>query len=162
MKMLLQRLPSTSKSTTGKLTIDGLAECYTLEDVCRPAGVKVAGKTAIPAGTYQVIIDMSTRFKVLMPLLIGVPGFAGIRIHAGNTDADTDGCILVGKTPATDAVYQSRDAYKALFAKIQAGLKVGKVWITIEGPAGMCAPVAVKTVAPVAVKKPAAPPAARA
>lgn len=116
-------------STVGELFIDGKFECYTLEDPVRdlskPNG-KVPGQTAIPAGTYAVLINMSNRFKKLMPLLLDVPLFEGIRIHSGNTAADTEGCILVGTTkigradrPA-DFVGNSRAAFTALFAKMQA------------------------------------------
>lgn len=108
---------SSAKSTIGRLLIDGVFECWTLEDVVRP--VKIAHETAIPAGTYKVIIDMSNRFQRLLPLLLDVPGFAGIRIHPGNTDHDTDGCILVGQSQAPDFVGSSRKAFDALFAKMQ-------------------------------------------
>ncbi|MFX7824823.1 DUF5675 family protein, partial [Acinetobacter baumannii] len=70
MKLLLQREPSTKQSTPGKLFIDGQFECHTLEDIVRPRGVKVYGQTAIPAGTYQVVLTMSPRFKRVLPLLL--------------------------------------------------------------------------------------------
>ncbi|WP_050465090.1 DUF5675 family protein [Herbaspirillum autotrophicum] len=119
MEMFLQRGRSTSKSTPGKLFIDGRFECYTLEDVVRPAGIKVYGETAIPAGKYRVQLTMSPRFKRVLPLLLAVPNFEGIRIHPGNTDKDTDGCILVGDSATPDFVGQSRVAFDRLFAKLQ-------------------------------------------
>ena len=91
---------------------------YTLEDKYREnTGVpvcewKIPHETAIPCGTYPLIIDMSTRFKKLMPHICNVEGFDGIRIHAGNTDQDTDGCILLGWALADegDMILKSRDA----------------------------------------------------
>lgn len=76
------------------------------------------GKTAIPAGFYLVQITYSPRFKVPLPLVEDVPGFTGIRIHAGNTDEDTEGCILVGRTSHADAIGESRLALEALMAKL--------------------------------------------
>jgi hypothetical protein len=127
MKLTLKREPSTTKSTPGKLYVDGVFECYTLEDVVRPS--KIYGETAIPAGTYKVIISMSNRFKRLLPLLLNVPNYEGIRIHPGNTDKDTEGCILPGVTRSVDFVGNSRVAFDALFAKMQ---KADSIEITIE------------------------------
>lgn len=117
MKLHLKRLHKTGKSTIGELTIDGKFECYTLEDIERE--VKVKSETAIPKGTYKVIINQSNRFKRLMPLLLSVPNFEGVRIHAGNTNHDTEGCILVGRTRSVDFIGQSRKAYDSLFKKMQ-------------------------------------------
>lgn len=123
MEMRLNRFKKCEKSTLGKLFLDGVEECYTLEDVVRPDGVKVYGKTAIPAGTYKVIIDDSTRFKRPMPHVLDVPGFEGIRIHSGNTDADTEGCLLLGTTIVNDDfISGSRDAFAKFFPKLQAAL----------------------------------------
>ena len=70
--------------------------CYTIEDQVRPAGSKIYGKTAIPAGKYKITVTMSPRFKKELPLIHDVPGFDGIRIHGGNGHEDTLGCVLVG------------------------------------------------------------------
>jgi len=131
MKLLLQREPSTKNSTPGKLFIDGTFECYTLEDIVRARGVKVYGQTAIPAGTYQVFLTQSPRFKRVLPLLLNVPGFEGIRIHPGNKAEDTDGCILVGDAPAPDWLGQSKVAFDRLFAKLR--LTTEPVTIEIRG-----------------------------
>jgi hypothetical protein len=117
MKLHLKRLHRTNKSTIGELTIDGKFECYTLEDIERD--VKIKSETAISKGTYKVIINQSNRFKRLMPLLLNVPNFEGVRIHAGNTNHDTEGCILVGRTRGIDFIGQSRKAYDSLFKKMQ-------------------------------------------
>jgi len=126
MHLHLHREILTDKSTIGRLSIDGVFECFTLEDRVRLDGSKVYGKTAIPAGTYRVIIDQSNRFKRLLPLLIDVPGFAGVRIHAGNTDADTEGCILVGRTRGVDFIGESRLAFANLFLEMQDAIKDGQ------------------------------------
>ena len=110
MQITIKRLHKTDKSTIGELLIDGIFECYTLEDIERP--VKIKAETAIPKGTYKVIINQSNRFKRLMPLLLNVPNFEGVRIHAGNTNHDTEGCILVGRTRSKDFIGQSRKAYE--------------------------------------------------
>ncbi len=137
MRLLLVRRPSVAGFTLGTLSIDGTHECYTGEDEVRPAGVKVPGKTAIPAGRYRVIINLSQRFGRLMPLLLNVPQFEGIRIHTGNTQADTEGCILVGRGFQPGRVTDSRLAYDALFPKLQAALTGGNdVWIEIRQPTG--------------------------
>jgi len=118
MQITVKRLHKTDTSTIGELLVDGIFECYTLEDIERP--VKIKAETAIPKGTYKVIINQSNRFKRLMPLLLNVPNFEGVRIHAGNTNHDTEGCILVGRTRYKDFIGQSRKAYDKLFKKMQA------------------------------------------
>jgi hypothetical protein len=112
--------------TIGTLYADGKAECFTLEDPIRPNGEKVEGDTAIPEGIYGVVITPSKRFQRDMPLLQNVPGFEGIRIHPGNTAADTKGCILVGAAKMPGAVTHSREAYERLFQKIKESLGAGR------------------------------------
>lgn len=128
MKIQIKRLHKTKNSTIGELTIDGKFECYTLEDIERE--VKVKSETAIPKGTYKVIINQSNRFKRLMPLLLNVPNFEGVRVHAGNTNHDTEGCILVGRTRGIDFIGQSRKAYDSLFKKMKEAK--GEISITIS------------------------------
>ncbi len=123
-KLLLQRKWAVKDATIGELFIDGVNEpvfeCYTLEDVVRMAGVKVQDKTAIPTGTYRVVVDWSPRFLKNMFHILDVPGFEGIRIHSGNTAEDTDGCILVGQTVdlVEGSIGASRIAYEQLFRKL--------------------------------------------
>ena len=110
--------------TVGKMYIDNIYECYTLEDVVRK-GAKVNGQTAIPTGTYNVIINHSNRFNRDLPLLENVPNFTGVRIHAGNTSAHTEGCILVGTTwSGKDFIGNSRVAFNKLFEKLKTAKKV--------------------------------------
>jgi len=96
MELLLQRDARTEKSTTGKLSVDGVFECYTLEDKDRGLissmpleeimSKKVYGQTAIPTGRYEVTISYSPKFQRMMPLLNGVPGYDEVRIHPGNSN----------------------------------------------------------------------------
>jgi Family of unknown function (DUF5675) len=133
MNIEVKRRPSTAQSTLSEWFVNGVFECYGIEDVVRPTGeAKVFGKTAIPAGTYQVIISWSPRFKRPLPLLLNVPGFAGVRIHAGNTAADTEGCLLPGTGAGKDMVTNSRVAFEKLFRKIEAAAKKGRVLLTIR------------------------------
>lgn len=135
MEILLRRRLSADGCTLGDLFIDGHFECMTLEDIVRD-GPKVAHETAIPAGRYQVLITRSKRFRRLLPILCDVPGFEGIRIHAGNVAADTSGCILVGSGRQSGTLGGSRSALSALQSQMAKALAKGdEVWITIE-PAG--------------------------
>jgi len=112
--LLLKRDLSSKASTLGSLFVDDQFAMWTLEDVVR-AGPKVPGETAIPAGTYSVVIDDSVRFARMMPHVLDVPQFTGIRIHAGNVAADTRGCIIVGLTRGPDRVTRSREAFDRLY-----------------------------------------------
>jgi len=122
MELVIKRLYRTENSTIGELTVDGVFECFTLED--KERDVKIKGETAISKGTYKIIINKSNRFKRLLPLLINVKNFEGVRIHSGNTNHDTEGCILVGKTRSKDFIGQSRKAFDKLFKKMQAADKI--------------------------------------
>jgi hypothetical protein len=134
MELDLKRMWLTDTSTIGELFIDGAFECFTLEDRYRPPPApKVPRATAIPIGRYHVVITMSQRFGVEMPLLLAVPGFQGIRIHPGNTAADTEGCLLVGRQRDVNRVLESRAAYDVLFAKLALARNAGeKTMITVR------------------------------
>ncbi len=133
MELKLVRRWLTNESTIGDLTVNGQWECFVIEDHYPTPWVKTPGKTAIPVGHYEVIVNMSNRFKVDMPLLLNVPEYQGIRIHPGNTSADTEGCLLPGRIRQPNKVLESKLAYEALFTKIKAAIAKGeKVCITIE------------------------------
>lgn len=133
MNLLLRRVERWPGSTIGELSVDKQFVCYTVEDVVRPNNVKVPGATAIPAGRYRVIVTHSPRFGVPLPLLLDVPGYSGVRIHPGNTAADTEGCILPGLEMWEGGVRKSRAAFAALFSGIRAALESGEeVWIDID------------------------------
>ena len=128
MKLVLKRDFFTTESTIGVLSIDGDFQCFILEDVDRKleaGGKKIYGQTAIPRGIYPVSISYSPRFRKPLPLLSGVPGFEGIRIHSGNTAADTEGCLIVGASRTLNRVNTSRDAFSRLFTRIKAALDGG-------------------------------------
>jgi len=132
MKLELKRTEKKADCTIGELYVDGEFECYTLEDKVRDNGVKVDGATAIPKGTYALDITFSNRFQKLLPLLIDVPNFVGVRIHTGNTSQDTEGCILVGRQRLVNSIAESKLAFAHLFPQLQAALAKGdKVIITI-------------------------------
>ena len=117
MKIKLVRDTFTPQSTIGKLYVNDIYECNSLEDVVR-TGPKVYGKTAIPEGVYPVTIDWSNKYQKDMPHILNVPGFQGIRIHAGNNADDTEGCILLGMNRKPDWIGQSKTAFEAFFLKL--------------------------------------------
>ena len=132
MTLHLQRRPSQSWGTPGTLALDGEPECFTLEDIVR-SGPKIAHETAIRAGRYRVIISYSIRFSKMLPLLLDVPDFTGVRIHAGNVAADTSGCILVGLNRIPDGVTRSREAMDRLLPQLAMALARGEqVWLEIK------------------------------
>lgn len=123
MNLTLNRCWLTQKTTMGRLLIEDVFFCYTLEDRYRPPPEpKVRGQTCIPVGRYELKLTYSPRFKVIMPLLLGVPDFVGVRIHTGNTEGDTEGCILVGLDRDGEKLKEgtSRPAYNVLFRLLTA------------------------------------------
>ena len=92
---------------------------------------KVPGRTAIPAGTYEVRDTWSPRFGRMMLEVVGVPGFQGIRIHSGNTADDTEGCLIPGLRATATGVAYSTSAVKQLNSDVRAKLRTGRVWIKI-------------------------------
>ena len=134
MELTLKPYKKTALSSISKLFVDGIYECDILEDTVRAANeAKIFGKTAIPAGKYQVVMTMSTRFKRILPLLIGVPGYEGVRIHPGNKPEDTLGCLLPGQECATkDFVAQSNKEFNELMVKLNKAIKAGqKIYIYV-------------------------------
>lgn len=134
MKLTLTRKWLQTTRTIGELSINGRFFCYTLEDRVRPDGVKVYGETAIPAGRYKVALTYSNRFKQTMPLLLSVPNFEGIRIHSGNTEAHTHGCILVGAKFGEGRLYDSRKVYSVLYEILAKAVATEPIEIEIVNP----------------------------
>lgn len=110
MEMVLTRKWVSSSAVVGELTIDGKLQCYTLED-------PDTGEYRLPVGKYRVVVDMSKCFGKLMPHVLGNGvDDRGIRIHAGNTQVDTIGCILVGNRHSWTSVLDSKLAFLSLMA----------------------------------------------
>lgn len=128
--------------TIGKMYIDGEYFCDTLEDRVRDTNkngkfdngeAKIAGETAVPYGRYQVVVNMSPRFKRELPRLLNVPNFEGILIHRGNTDKDSSGCILVGENKVKGKVINSTPYEQKLVSILKDVQNKGEeIWITIE------------------------------
>ncbi len=132
MELKVKRTDYTDISTIGDFYVDEEWFSFALEDCVRPDGVKIPGKTAIPAGRYQVTIDQSVRFGRAMPHILNVPNFEGVRIHQGNYAKDTEGCLLLGYTKDKDFVGKSVAAFNAFFGELRDGLLQGECWLTIE------------------------------
>lgn len=135
MELKLNRIFLGSSATIGELLVNDKHLCDTLEDRVRPEGEKVYGKTAIPEGTYEVKLTHSPRFKKILPEILNVPNFSGIRIHTGNSSKDTEGCIIVGTWDGEkeDWVGNSRIAFDELMALLEeATNNKEKVTITVK------------------------------
>ena len=148
MEITLTRIAKRKTYTIGRLAIKervddeylaGEAETYfcdTLEPTWRDyrsGAHKIKGCSAIPEGRYAVVISWSPKFGKWLPILLGVPMFSGIRIHAGNTASDTEGCILVGENRKVGMVVNSNTWLKRLKDRIVAAKERGEaVWITVK------------------------------
>lgn len=137
MEMTLTRIAKRKTYTIGRLAINGAYVCDTLEPTWRDVGwgrpdKKVAGMTAIPDGRYPVVVTFSPRFKRWLPLLLHVPHFEGIRIHAGNTADDTAGCILPGLNTSKGRVTDSRLWERRIVKALSERPEGEGVWMTVE------------------------------
>ena len=133
MELLVQRIAKRSDYTIGRLFVDGRYVCDVLEDRVREPGVKIPGETAIPAGRYRVIVNVSPKFGRELPRLLDVPGFEGILIHRGNSPKDTEGCLLVGENKEKGRVVNSTGYEVKLTKLIKEAIEKGEeVWIEIE------------------------------
>ena len=123
MKLILTRHARRADYTIGRLEDEnGKKICDTLEPIWRNydgGEMKIPRKSAIPEGSYRVVVTKSRRFQKYLPLLVGVPGFEGVRIHAGNTSRDTEGCILVGQNLQVGKVLWSRITLEKLMKLIE-------------------------------------------
>ena len=141
MKLTLKRIALRQTYTIGKLYIDDNYFCDTLEDTVRDLDKdgkfdngekKIKGKTAIPYGTYEIKWTYSPRFKKYTPQLINVPSFEGIRIHSGNTNVSTSGCLLLGENKKVGMVLNSKATIAKFYLIIKDACAKGKVTIEIK------------------------------
>ncbi len=135
MELLLQRKYKKQTYTIGTLSVNGAYFCDTLENPVRDLTKekKIKGNTAIPAGRYRVVLNWSPRFGKVLPLLLNVPHFEGIRIHSGNKVIDTDGCILVGRNTIQGMLIDSKITKdKLMQILISANNRQEEIWINIE------------------------------
>lgn len=152
MKLVVDRKWKKQDYTISNLTIDGKWFCNILEDTDRGLDdsmsiaeirkLKKPSITAIPRGTYEVTLDViSPRFctkpfykqvcNSKLPRLLNVKGFEGILIHAGNTDKDSAGCLLVGLNTVKGKVTSSQDTFTKLYKALKEGRDRGEK-ITIK------------------------------
>ena len=133
MKLTLTRIAKRADYTIGRLEDEnGVKICDTLEPTWRDykgGELKVPRKSAVPEGTYPVVVTKSKKFGKYLPLLVGGPGFEGIRIHSGNTVNDTEGCILVGQNLEKGKVLLSRLTLEKLMRLIE---NEKRIFLTIK------------------------------
>lgn len=131
--LTLTRIAKRTDYTIGRLEDEnGVKICDTLEPTWRDfkgGELKVPRKSAVPEGTYQVVVTKSKKFGKYLPLLVGVPGFKGVRIHSGNTVNDTEGCILVGQNLIKGKVLLSRLTLEKLMRLIE---NEKRIFLTIK------------------------------
>ena len=131
--LTLNRIAKRADYTIGRLEDEnGVKICDTLEPTWRNykgGELKVPRKSAVPEGTSPVVVTKSKKFGKYLPLLVGVPGFEGIRIHSGNTVNDTEGCILVGQNLIKGKVLLSRLTLEKLMRLIE---NEKRIFLTIK------------------------------
>lgn len=138
-ELLLTRVQLDSDVTIGTITLAGKHICWTCEDPVREIpgqaveSWKIPGQTAIPTGRYEIRLSLSNRFKKILPELLRVPGFTGIRIHPGNLPGDTEGCLLPGLERRAKGVGSSGLAMREIERWLLASGKT-PVFITIANP----------------------------
>lgn len=128
MEITVKRINKINDYTIGQMFIDDEYFCDTLEDTVRDltnVQDKIYGRTAIPAGTYSVILDYSGHFKKLLPHILDIPFFSGVRIHSGNDVEDTNGCILVGSYHHAGYITESRVTMEKLMKKLRETINNG-------------------------------------
>lgn len=150
MELLLKRIARRDSYTIGHLYIDGQYFCDTCEDADRglrqdlPLSVNMAkkrrGVTAIPVGRYRVTLGVKSQkyskkkqydfTRGYLPRLVNVPAFDGILIHIGNTAADSEGCILVGRNTKVGMVLESTKTFRDLYARLKSA--TGEIYITVK------------------------------
>jgi hypothetical protein len=123
-------------STLGKMYVNDQFFAFTLEDRVRDLGLGCTGKiknqTAISYDKYEVILSFSNRFQRYLPLILNVPCFEGIRIHGGNTDKDSEGCILIGaQSNMQDRISNCASKVQGLVALLKSVERREKIWIEI-------------------------------
>ena len=135
MNVEVNRIFKASNYTIGELSVNNNYVCDTLEDKVRVDGEKVYAETAIPTGTYTLVLSYSNRFKKVMPEILNVPNFSGIRIHCGNSSKDTEGCLLVGKWDGKTEnwISDSKNSYNKLYPLLEEAFnKKENITITIK------------------------------
>ena len=154
MKIEVERRWKKETYTIGRLYVDGVYFCNTLEDKCRGLKQtdsiffikqrKVYGETAIPTGTYTIAMNViSPKYAAIawywqlcqgkMPRLLNVPGFEGILVHPGNDPTQTLGCLLVGKNTKVGQLTESKATFKALYKEMKKAYDAGEeITIIIE------------------------------
>lgn len=137
LEITVRRATATDKKLTpGRMFVGGKFFGVTCEDEDRKmedGGIKVPKQTAIPRGRYAVVVTFSNRFQKLLPLLEDVPGFTAIRIHGGNTEQDTEGCILLGKVATPTGIANCAERVSTLTQMIIDAEEQGQpCWITVE------------------------------
>lgn len=141
MELKLVRKTFLQDRTIGDIYIDGNLFCQILEDTDRGLDssmsleeirkIKVFGKTAIPTGKYPVVLSYSNRFQTVLPEVLYVPGYRGIRIHPGNRPEDTEGCLLPGLVNTKNEVEKSRIHFNYLLRELKKVNKKTKITIEI-------------------------------
>jgi hypothetical protein len=138
MELTLLREPTSEGFTRGELLLDGVHECFTIEDQVRtykeiPGGTAIPPYLGRPPMRYRVVLTKSPRFWKVLPELLNVPDFKGVRVHAGNTSADTEGCLIVGQRQGKAAVFDSQAAMVELMAALSGVIDNGEqVWLEIR------------------------------